>query len=329
MSNAMHSATLVAQAATSPAAAPAAAAPAAAAAAPAAQQAATAAGGIVQQATGAVQQSAEALHGAAAALPAVAPVPAPAPVPDMGFLHFVAQSDFVGKTLFIILILMSLVTWYLILVKVGSNISMRRRSADFLNKFWNSSSLEQVEHEITTHGARDPFSHLASHAMHAQAHHNKFGATKLEEAGSNGDFVTRTMRKVIDEETAKLENGLTVLASVGSTAPFVGLFGTVWGVYHALVGIGLSDGVTINRIAGPVGEALIMTGLGLAVAIPAVLAYNTFVRNNRVYLSRLDAFAHDLFAFLTTGQQVALSDSKVRALRRQHGNGAAVQRGSE
>lgn len=329
MSNAMHSATLVAQAATSPAAAPAAAAPAAAAAAPAAQQAATAAGGIVQQASGAVQQSAEALHSAAAALPAAAPVPAPAPVPDMGFLHFVAQSDFVGKTLFIILILMSLVTWYLILVKVGSNISMRRRSADFLNKFWNSSSLEQVEHEITTHGARDPFSHLASHAMHAQAHHNKFGATKLEEAGSNGDFVTRTMRKVIDEETAKLENGLTVLASVGSTAPFVGLFGTVWGVYHALVGIGLSDGVTINRIAGPVGEALIMTGLGLAVAIPAVLAYNTFVRNNRVYLSRLDAFAHDLFAFLTTGQQVALSDSKVRALRRQHGNGAAVQRGSE
>ncbi|CUJ81368.1 colicin uptake protein TolQ [Achromobacter xylosoxidans] len=329
MSNAMHSATLVAQAATSPAAAPAAAAPAAAAAAPAAQQAATAAGGIVQQATGAVQQSAEALHSAAAALPAAAPVPTPAPVPDMGFLHFVAQSDFVGKTLFIILILMSLVTWYLILVKVGSNISMRRRSADFLNKFWNSSSLEQVEHEITTHGARDPFSHLASHAMHAQAHHNKFGATKLEEAGSNGDFVTRTMRKVIDEETAKLENGLTVLASVGSTAPFVGLFGTVWGVYHALVGIGLSDGVTINRIAGPVGEALIMTGLGLAVAIPAVLAYNTFVRNNRVYLSRLDAFAHDLFAFLTTGQQVALSDSKVRALRRQHGNGAAVQRGSE
>ena len=329
MSNAMHSATLVAQAATSPAAAPAAAAPAAAAAAPAAQQAATAAGGIVQQATGAVQQSAAALHSAAAALPAAAPAPAPAPVPDMGFLHFVAQSDFVGKTLFIILILMSLVTWYLILVKVGSNISMRRRSADFLNKFWNSSSLEQVEHEITTHGARDPFSHLASHAMHAQAHHNKFGATKLEEAGSNGDFVTRTMRKVIDEETAKLENGLTVLASVGSTAPFVGLFGTVWGVYHALVGIGLSDGVTINRIAGPVGEALIMTGLGLAVAIPAVLAYNTFVRNNRVYLSRLDAFAHDLFAFLTTGQQVALSDSKVRALRRQHGNGAAVQRGSE
>ncbi|MFJ0628480.1 MotA/TolQ/ExbB proton channel family protein, partial [Bordetella bronchiseptica] len=248
--------------------------------------------------------------------------PAPLATPDMGFLHFVAQSDFVGKTLFIILIVMSLVTWYLIVVKAVGNMGMRKRAAHFLNKFWNASSLEQVENEIVTHGARDPFSHLASHAMHAQQHHAKFGATKLEESGSNGEFVSRTMRKVIDEETAKLENGLTVLASVGSTAPFVGLFGTVWGVYHALVGIGLSDGVTINRIAGPVGEALIMTGLGLAVAIPAVLAYNAFVRNNRVFLSRLDAFAHDLFAFLTTGQQVAVSDGKVRALRRQHGRGS-------
>jgi len=304
----MHNAILVAQAATAPAGQGAAAAPAASAA-PAAQQAAEA----VNQAAPALSQAADAAQQAAAALP-----PPPLPVPaDMGFLHFVAQSDFVGKTLFAILIIMSLVTWYLILVKFVSNLRMRRRSADFLNKFWNSSSLEQVENEIVTHGARDPFSHLTSHAMHAQAHHAKFGATKLEESGANGEFVTRTMRKVIDEETAKLENGLTVLASVGSTAPFVGLFGTVWGVYHALVGIGLADGVTINRIAGPVGEALIMTGLGLAVAIPAVLAYNTFVRSNRVFLSRLDAFAHDLFAFLSTGQQVVLSDGKVRALRRQ------------
>ena len=265
-----------------------------------------------------------------AAAPGAAPMPQGATMaaaPDMGFMHFIAQSDFVGKTLFGILILMSLVKWYLILVKAGGNMGVRRRSQEFLNKFWNASSLEQVEHEITTHGARDPFSHLASHAMHARAHHAKYGATKLEETGSNSEFITRTMRKVIDEETAKLENGLTVLASVGSTAPFVGLFGTVWGVYHALVGIGLADGVTINRIAGPVGEALIMTGLGLAVAIPAVLAYNTFVRSNRVFLSRLDAFAHDLFAFLTTGQQVTMSDGKVRALRRSAGVPGA--RGSE
>ncbi|AZV95504.1 flagellar motor protein MotA [Bordetella sp. J329] len=247
---------------------------------------------------------------------------------SMGFLHFVAQSDVVGKALFIILLVMSLISWYLIVVKAISNYRTRKRARSFLDKFWNASSLEQVENEIITHGANDPFSHLTSHAVYAQKHHAKYGATKLEESGSNGDFVSRTMRKVIDEETAKLENGLTVLASVGSTAPFVGLFGTVWGVYHALVGIGMSDGMTINRIAGPVGEALIMTGLGLAVAIPAVLAFNAFVRSNRVLLSRLDAFAYDLFAFLSTGQQVELSDGKLRALQRRGGQAVAQTKGA-
>ena len=233
---------------------------------------------------------------------------------DGGMLHFIAQSDMVGKGLFAILVLMSLISWYLIFVKSFTNWRVNRHSARFLNHFWAAGSLEQVEHEINTHGATEPFGHVASHAIHARNHHVKYGAMKLEEKGSTAAFVTRIIRKVIDEETAKLENGLTVLASIGSTAPFVGLFGTVWGVYHALIGIGLSDGVTINRIAGPVGEALIMTGLGLAVAIPAVLAYNAFVRSNRVYLSRLDAFAHDLFTFLSTGQQVVENRGKIRGL---------------
>lgn len=228
----------------------------------------------------------------------------PAVLEDPGMLNFIAQSDFVGKGLFGILVIMSLISWYLIFAKSLTNLSVRGRSNKFLREFWAASSLEQVENELITHGATEPFSHLASHAIHARNHHVKYGALKLEEKGSTSDFVTRIMRKVIDEETAKLENGLTVLASIGSTAPFVGLFGTVWGVYHALIGIGMSDGVTVNSIAGPVGEALIMTGLGLAVAIPAVLAYNGFVRTNRVYLASLDTFAHDLFTFLTTGQQV-------------------------
>ena len=188
-----------------------------------------------------------------------------------GMLHFISQSDVVGKSLFGILVLMSLISWYLIFVKCFVNWRISSRSKKFLDEFWAASSLEQVENEIATHGANEPFAHVASHAIHASNHHAKYGALKLEEKGSTGAFVTRTIRKVIDEETARLENGLTVLASIGSTAPFVGLFGTVWGVYHALIGIALSDGVTINRIAGPVGEALIMTGLGLAVAIPAVL----------------------------------------------------------
>src|SRR5690606_36676496 len=160
-----------------------------------------------------------------------------------GMLQFVRQSDLVGKALFAILVAMSLISWYLIFVKSLTNLRIRGRSKKFLREFWAASSLEQVENEIATHGANEPFAHLASHAIHARNHHVKYGAMRLEEKGSTGAFVTRTIRKVIDEETAKLENGLTMLASIGSTAPFVGLFGTVWGVYHALVGIGLSDGV--------------------------------------------------------------------------------------
>jgi biopolymer transport protein ExbB len=224
-----------------------------------------------------------------------------------GIAHFLGQSDFVGKSLFIILLLMSAVSWFYIATKTISQILTKKRSQAFMDFFWNSSSLDAVQHEINTHGVDNPFSHLTSHALFARAHHAKVGVAKLEEAGSVSDFLTRTMRRVIDEETTRLENGLTVLASVGATAPFVGLFGTVWGVYHALVAIGSSGTASLEQIAGPVGEALIMTGLGLAVAIPAVLGYNALVRSNRVLLGRLDAFAHDLFAFLTTGQQAIVS----------------------
>src|SRR5690606_22260846 len=186
-----------------------------------------------------------------------------------------------------------------------TNARIKRRSRLFLNRFWKSDSLEAVADDIEANGVRDPFSNLACNAIHARNHYKRFGAANLEQAGSQSDFVLRNMRKVIDAETARVESGLTVLASVGSTAPFVGLFGTVWGVYHALVAIGMGGGATIDRIAGPVGEALIMTGLGLAVAIPAVLGFNFFVRRNRVLLAQLDSFAHDLFAFVTTGQQIA------------------------
>ena len=226
------------------------------------------------------------------------------PEQQAGMLQFIAQSDWVGKGLFVVLVLMSIASWYLIVVKSITSYRLKRRSKAFLQQFWAASSLEQVENEIATHGANEPFAHLASHAIHAERHHKKYGAPRLEDKGSTQEVITRLMRKVIDEETARLENGLTVLASVGSTSPFVGLFGTVWGVYHALINIGLSTEVALTSIAGPVGEALIMTGLGLAVAIPAVLAYNGFVRTNRVYLAQLDAFAHDLFTFLTTGQPV-------------------------
>jgi biopolymer transport protein ExbB len=223
---------------------------------------------------------------------------------SIGFASFLAQTDTVGRTILVILLLMSVATWYLIVTKALTVFLERRKSARFLEAFWNAPSLAAVEQHIEGNHPDEPFSHLAWHAINAARHHQRSGAAKLAEAGSGAEFLTRAMRRVIDEDTARLESGLTVLASVGSTAPFVGLFGTVWGVYHALVAIGLSGQGTLDKVAGPVGEALIMTALGLAVAIPAVLAYNGFVRANRLVLAKLDAFAHDLFAVLTTGSHL-------------------------
>ena len=222
----------------------------------------------------------------------------------LGLTHFLSHSDPVGKALFVILIAMSAASWYVIVAKGVHGLIARRRTAGFLAWFWNAPSLAAVERELDEHHPNEPFSHLAYHALVASRHHARHGANRLNEAVSAAEFLTRSLRRVIDEETARLEWGLTALASVGSTAPFVGLFGTVWGVYHALVNIGQSGQGSLDQIAGPVGEALIMAGAGLAVAIPAVLAYNTFTRANRVVLARLDAFAHDLFAFLSTGAPV-------------------------
>jgi biopolymer transport protein ExbB len=238
---------------------------------------------------------------------------------SVGFGHFIAQSDFVGKSLLGILIVMSALSWIFILMKGFTQFVRKRRSAAFLDFFWNARSLDAVQQEIITHGVNDPFSHLTAHAMHAQAHHAKYGAAKLEEAGNSQDFLTRTIKKVLDEETTRLENGLTLLATVGATAPFVGLFGTVWGVYHALVAIGMSGAGTLDKVAGPVGEALIMTGIGLAVAIPAVVGYNWLTRSNRVLTARLDAFAFELFTFLSMGQSLKNggTDANVRPIKSQ------------
>jgi biopolymer transport protein ExbB len=118
------------------------------------------------------------------------------------------------------------------------------------------------------------------------------------------DWVTRCLRNGIDDHTSQLQNGLAILASIGSTAPFVGLFGTVWGIYHALVNIGTTGNVGIDAVAGPIGETLIMTALGLAVAIPAVLGYNALVRGNKFIIARMNRFAHDLHAYYVTGARV-------------------------
>ena len=222
----------------------------------------------------------------------------------LGVAHFLSQSDGVAKALLAILLLMSIASWYLILTKTIGTLLERSRTRRFLADFWDAPSVEAVAEQLEHRHPDEPFSHLAWHAIVASRHHQRHRVSRLDEAGGSADFLTRSMRRVIDEDTARLESGLVVLASVGSTAPFIGLFGTVWGVYHALVAIGMSGQGTLDKVAGPVGEALIMTALGLAVAIPAVLAYNGMVRANRVVLAQLDAFAHDLFSLLTTGARV-------------------------
>ncbi len=236
----------------------------------------------------------------------------------MGFGHFLAQADGVAKVLLVVLTLMSAISWYLIVMKGISQIIRTRRSQKFLDFFWSATSLEAVQNELNIHGVREPFGHLTAHSLHAQAHHARYGAAKLEEAGSQQEFLTRTIKKVLDEETTSLENGLTMLATIGATAPFVGLFGTVWGVYHALVAIGMSGSGMLDKVAGPVGEALIMTGIGLAVALPAVMGFNWLTRSNRVLTAKLDAFAFELLTFLSMGQALqgsATASAQVRSLR--------------
>jgi biopolymer transport protein ExbB len=153
--------------------------------------------------------------------------------------------------------------------------------------------------------ADNPFRQLAQQGMQALAHLKTSGAqADLAKQLDTSDWVTRGLQNAIDDATARLQSGLAILASVGSTAPFVGLFGTVWGIYHALMQIGMAGQATIDKVAGPIGEALIMTALGLAVAIPAVLGYNALVRANKFIIGRMNRFAHDLHALLVTGARV-------------------------
>jgi len=227
----------------------------------------------------------------------------------VGFSHYWAQGDAVSHTVAYVLLLMSVASWYYILSKTWSSWRIRR-SSNALDGFWKAPTLtdaiaamQQVDHEQI-------YAPLAQRSAEAASISSKQqGTPSLNAATDPGELITRTLRREINRVSARLERGLTLLASVGSTAPFVGLFGTVWGIYHALAAVSASGTVQIDKVAGPVGEALIMTALGLVVAIPAVLAYNAFTRINRLTLAELDGFAHDLHAYLTTGERVGKGDA--------------------
>ena len=217
----------------------------------------------------------------------------------LGFAHFLTQTDGVGKTVLCLLLLLSIASWYLIVTRWLANTVAQRHADTFLKRFWLADTLADVRGDLVTHPTDHAFSNLVGCALDAAAEEERQGAHGLALAGGMAEYLTRILNNEVDQEAARVEHGLTVLASAGSAAPYIGLFGTVWGIYHALVQIGMSGQGTLDKVAGPVGEALIMTALGLAVAIPAVLAYNAFNRRNRVWLSRLEGFAHDLYVLLT------------------------------
>jgi biopolymer transport protein ExbB len=219
----------------------------------------------------------------------------------MGLAHYWAQGDAVSHAVAYVLLLMSVMSWYYILAKAWSSWRIRR-SAGALEGFWKASTLPDAIAAIQSTDRERVYTPLAAQSL--EAANLRSQENSLNASVDPGELITRTLRQEINRVSSRLENGLTLLASVGSTAPFVGLFGTVWGIYHALIAVSSAGTVQIDKVAGPVGEALIMTALGLAVAIPAVLAYNAFTRVNRVTLAELDAFAHDLHAYLTTGSRV-------------------------
>jgi biopolymer transport protein ExbB len=220
----------------------------------------------------------------------------PSAIDGLGFAHFLTQTDGVGKAVLGTLLLLSVSSWYLIVTRFVANALAQRKADAFLRRFWQATSLTEVEASLRAQPADNAFASLVQRALEALA---DSGKDNLAVAGGMTEYLTRTLNNEVDGEAAASEYGLTVLASAGSASPYVGLFGTVWGIYHALVQIGLSGQGTLDKVAGPVGEALIMTALGLAVAIPAVLAYNAFNRRNRMWLSRLESFAHDLYVLLT------------------------------
>jgi len=220
---------------------------------------------------------------------------------NLGVAHFVAQIDTVGKVVLVFLLILSIASWYLIFTKSLANWLEARRARAFLDQFWQHNSVDTLAASMQQAKPDNAFAHLADEGVAAMRSASGHSMQKLAAAGGMSEFMTRVIRNGIDQESARCENGLTVLASAGSVSPYIGLFGTVWAIYHALVNIGLSGQGTLDKVAGPVGEALIMTAIGLAVAIPAVFAYNAFNRRNRLWLAKLDAFAHDLFVLLTVG----------------------------
>lgn len=220
---------------------------------------------------------------------------------QLGLAHFWSDGDFVTHSVAILLLLLSVASWMVIVGRSTWQWKTGRSFEKAMNAFWSADSLGAAVEAIQAEDRNGVFAQMAVAGISAVRAHEQHGARGIGAGVSQSEAVTRALRSQIVRTQAGIEQGLTFLASVGSTSPFIGLFGTVWGIYHALVGLSGASQVVLDKVAGPVGEALIMTAAGLFVAIPAVLAYNALTRGNRIVLAQLDGFAHDLHVYLTTG----------------------------
>jgi biopolymer transport protein ExbB len=237
----------------------------------------------------------------AEAAPAEAPKPPPPVAKEKetienpyGLEALWKQGDFVSKGTLIILVIMSMGSWYIMFVKVYEQHKLFNEAKSAKATFWAAGS---VTDGIATLKANSPFRFIAESGIEATKHHE---GQLLEQIDFN-EWVTMSIQRAVENVGSRLQDGLAFLATVGSTAPFVGLFGTVWGIYHALTAIGIAGQASIDKVAGPVGEALIMTAFGLAVAVPAVLGYNWLVRRNKVAMEHLRAFSADLHLVIVSG----------------------------
>jgi biopolymer transport protein ExbB len=206
--------------------------------------------------------------------------------------------DFVARTTLIILVIMSMGSWYIMVTKLFEQFQLMRQANDVKKSFWGAASVQEG-----ANGLKDgsPFRYIAESSLQATQHHEG----KLVEQIDRYTWVSNAISRSVENVQSRLQDGLAFLATVGSTSPFVGLFGTVWGIYHALTAIGIAGQASIDKVAGPVGEALIMTAIGLAVAVPAVLGYNWLVRRNKAAMEQVRAFAADLHMILMSGSGVA------------------------
>ena len=232
---------------------------------------------------------------------------------QMGFEHLIHEmttkpGDFaVSWVVLLTLIVMSAMSWYWTVINIFRSVRLKSAADRVVSLFWDTPNAQDAIRAMEEQPASEPFSKIALDAAQAAAHHQRAegGATGgVGETLSRSEFVDRALRQAVTRESNKLQSGMTLLATVGATAPFVGLLGTVWGIYGALIKIGATGSASIDAVAGPVGEALIMTAIGLFVAIPAVFAFNFFSKVNSATISKFDTFAHDLHDFFATGSRV-------------------------